>query len=87
MGVATTVCTSRGVATFVHFWSFLGEVHSRNAVNTFFVMLVDDAINHAIHPILKCKQTADKNVNKTPRRNMFKIGKQFRHSISSKTMK
>ena len=46
MGVATTVRTSRGVATFVHFWSFLGEVHSRNAVNTFFVMLVDDAINH-----------------------------------------
>ena len=36
----------------------------RNTVNTFFVMLVDDAINHAIHPILKCKQTADKNVNK-----------------------
>ena len=27
-------------------------------------MLVDDAINHAIHPILKCKQTADKNENK-----------------------
>ena len=27
-------------------------------------MLVDDAINHAIHPVLKCKQTADINVNK-----------------------
>ena len=45
---------------FIHFWSFLREAHFGNAVDTFIVMLVDDAINHAIHPILKYKQTADK---------------------------